>query len=93
MTLFNTYSTASSILPHFIRCVFEAKYKTEEAKQNENKTKFAVHSNISINTNESKPFSNKIEFSYLHKFTKNTGNPRIVRFFGPQQTALFEKPH
>ena len=50
MTLFNTYSTASSILPHFIRCVFEAKYKTEEAKQNENKTKFAVHSNISINS-------------------------------------------
>ena len=24
---------------------------------------------------------------------RNTGNPRIVRFFGPQQTALFEKPH
>ena len=63
MTLFNTYSTASSILPHFIRCVFEAKYKTEEAKQNENKTKFAVHSNISINSikqERSKTFSNKI---------------------------------
>ena len=23
----------------------------------------------------------------------NTGIPRLVRFFGPQQTALLEKPH
>jgi hypothetical protein len=23
----------------------------------------------------------------------NTGGPRLVRFFGPQQTALLEKPH
>ena len=29
----------------------------------------------------------------LWKTTTNTGIPRIVRFFGPQQTALLEKPH
>ena len=25
--------------------------------------------------------------------SRSTGIPRLVRFFGPQQTALLEKPH
>ena len=27
------------------------------------------------------------------RFGEGTGIPRLVRFFGPQQTALLEKPH
>ena len=32
-----------------------------------------------------------LRFTFFYKFI--VGNPRIVRFLGPQQTALLEKPH
>ena len=44
-------------------------------------------------------FSEKLDFKWMvplgmHNVVQpNTGIPRIVWFFGPQQTALFEKPH
>ena len=30
---------------------------------------------------------------FIEGFKHDTGIPRLVRFFGPQQTALLEKPH
>jgi hypothetical protein len=37
--------------------------------------------------------SRQVGYGISNSRVKNTGIPRLVPFFGPQATTLFEKPH